>query len=151
MKKSYFFAIVVLLLFSCKPKNAKEEKKSVPEQSPIVGTWKLVYGEIRENDSLDVKDLSKSDFIKIINDTHFAFFNQNKNNSEGFYGGAGTYELKGTDYIETLDFIETESYRGHRFPFTVEIKGDSLIQFGIEEIKEENIKRHIVEKYIRIK
>ncbi len=151
MKKAYFFVILALLVFSCKPEKAKDEKIPVTEQSSIIGTWKLVYGEIRENDSLEVKDLSKSDFIKIINDTHFAFFNQNKNSSLGFYGGAGTYELKGTDYIETLNYIESESYRGHQFPFTVEIKGDSLIQFGLEEIQEANIKRHIVEKYIRIK
>lgn len=151
MKSIFFVVILTLLFFSCKQEKMEDAKALVPNKNSIVGTWKLVYGEIREKDSLEVKDLSKSEFIKILNDTHFAFFNQNKKTSEGFYGGGGTYELKGTDYIETLDFIETESYRGHRFPFTVEIKGDSLIQFGTEEIKEANIKRYIIEKYIRLK
>ncbi|WP_025667323.1 hypothetical protein [Aquimarina megaterium] len=36
-------------------------------------------------------------------------------------------------------------------PFTIEIKRDSLIQYSIEEIKEANIKKYIVEKYIKIK
>ena len=151
MKSIFFVVILALLFFSCKQEKTEDVKELVPHENCIVGTWKLVYGEVREKDSLEVKDLSKSDFIKIINDTHFAFFNQNKETSEGFYGGAGTYELQGKDYVETLDFIGSESFRGHRFPFTVEIKGDSLIQFGTEEIKEANIKRQIVEKYIRLK
>ena len=33
----------------------------------IEGSWKLVYAHIEENDSIQVKDLDKSDFIKIIN------------------------------------------------------------------------------------
>ena len=51
----------------------------------------MVYGEIREGDSVKVKDLSKTHFIKIINEDHFAFFNQIENEEEGYYSGAGTY------------------------------------------------------------
>lgn len=151
MIKRYISLFLLVLVIACQPKERKELPTSNSEKNPIEGTWKLVYGEIRQNDSLEVKDVTKSDFIKIINATHFAFFNQNKNSAEGFYGGAGTYTLNGKEYIETLDFIGTESLRGHVFPFTVEIKGDSLIQSGLEEVKEANIKRYIVEKYIRLK
>lgn len=77
----------------------------------------MVYGEIRENDSIQIKDLEESDFIKIINNSHLAFFNLNKNNEEGFYEGAGTYTLDGDKYIEVLDYIKSKNIRGHCFPF----------------------------------
>lgn len=145
--------ILVFILFAqgCKK---KENPISVADNKissvGIVGTWKLVYGEIRENDSIELKDLSQADFIKILNNDHFAFINQPKNGGEGFYAGAGTYELDGNAYTEILEYIDYEEIRGHRFPFQIEIKGDTLIQSGVEDVPEAGIKRYIVEKYLRI-
>lgn len=116
----------------------------------IIGTWQLVYGEIKEGDSVQIKDLSRTKFIKIINKDHFAFFNQIENKEEGFYSGGGTYSLKGKDYTEKLKYISLNSLRGEEFHFTVEFKGDTLIQSGFEDVKKANIKRYIVEKYIKI-
>ncbi len=48
--------------------------------------------------------------------------------------------LDGDKYVEILDYIKNKNIRGHRFPFTIQIKGDSLIQNGLEEVKEANIK-----------
>ena len=131
----------------------KEEKKSelALEKNTIEGSWKLVYADILENDSLQVKDLGNTDFIKIINRTHFAFFNQDRETSENFMAGGGSYTFDGVSYKETLNFIASPDYRGHVFPFEVEIKGDSLIQKGHEKIEEAGLDRYIVEKYIRIK
>jgi hypothetical protein len=147
MKQILILSIGMLTIIACQPQTT--EIKNIP--SPIIGTWQLVYGEVKQDDSVTVNDLSKTEFIKIINETHFAFLNQNKADNEGFYAGAGTYTLTGNDYVEKLDYIRTAEYRGHTFPFTVEFKGDSLIQYGLEEIKEDNIKRYIIEKYIRVK
>lgn len=149
MKKYFSLTILVLSLVSCN--NKKEVENYHNSNKEIVGTWKLFYGEIRENDSTKVKDLSNTDFIKIINDNHFAFFNQKKGTNEGFYGGGGSYTLIGNKYIEKLNYISVENMRGHELPFTIEIKGDTLIQYGKEEVKEANIDRDIVEKYIRLK
>ncbi len=132
---------------SCKKSTGDTENLNA---NKIIGTWKLVYGEIREGDSLEIKDLSNTKFIKIINEDHFAFFNQIENEEEGFYGGGGSYSLKGEDYTEKLDYISLTTLRGQEFNFTVEFKGDTLIQYGLEEVKEANIKRHIVEKYIKL-
>ncbi|MEN7551295.1 hypothetical protein AAG747_25480 [Rapidithrix thailandica] len=156
MKNQILISFLVTLLFgACHPKeNAQtiQETKTPVTISenphPLLGTWKMVYGEIREKDSLQVKDMSKSEFIKIINDSHFAFFNQEPGN---FYGGGGTYSLNGDQYTETLSYTGAEEVRGHSFPFTIEIKGDSLIQYGRELVEEANMDRHIVEKYIRVK
>jgi hypothetical protein len=141
MRTFFYIIFAAIILSSCNCNNEKE----------LVGTWKLIYGEIKEGDSVEIKDLSNTDFIKIINEDHFAFLNQRKGTSEGFYGGGGTYTLVNDKYIETLDYIDVDHLRGHEFSFTIEIKGDTLIQYGKEEVKEANIDRDIIEKYIRIK
>lgn len=139
--------VTAITFMACNP-NKNSTESSVHS---IEGTWKLFYGSIKENDSLQIRDVSKSDFIKIINDSHFAFFNQVKGTSESFYGGGGTYTLEGDDYIESLDYIGSTEIRGHKFPFSIELKGDTLIQHGHEKVKTANIDRYIVEKYIRVK
>lgn len=144
---------VMVTLASCGKKEKAETTISTPieGQKGIMGTWKLVYGEVKTEDSLEVKDLSNTEFVKILNKDHFAFFNQVKDAADGFYGGGGTYSLDGDTYKERLDYVGVREIRGHEFTFNVEIKGDTLIQSGIEDVPEAGIKRHIVEKYIRIK
>ncbi|WP_282124561.1 hypothetical protein [Algibacter mikhailovii] len=137
--KRIVFTFLVLTIFSCKK-----------QSNTIVGTWKMVYAETIENDSINIKNLNNTEFIKIINHSHFAFFNQQKDGNENFYGGSGTYELNGQNYTETLSFTAVNAIRNHTFPFKVQIKGDSLIQTGLEEVKEAGINRMITEKYIRI-
>ena len=154
MKKVAFVLFTISLCISSCTEKKETVKEPVQENSvknsPINGTWKMVYGEIREGDSVQVKDLTNTDFIKILNNSHFSFFNQHPTDSTQFYGGAGNYTLVGNAYKETLNYTSVNGVRGHTFPFTIEIKGDTLIQFGLEEIKEANIKRHIVEKYLKI-
>jgi hypothetical protein len=145
--------MTILITASCSEETKPSEKIKPSEEniSPIEGTWKMTYAEIRENDSVQVKDLSSTDFIKIINRSHFAFFNQERGTNENFTAGAGTYTFDGSKYVENLDYINFVDYRGHMFSFEVEIKGDSLIQQGFEKIEDSGIDRYILEKYIRIK
>ena len=145
MKNVINFLTIVLVFISCNPKKTSEPKNK------IEGTWKMVYAEIVENDSLKLKDLSNTTFIKIINKNHFSFFNQEKSGNKNFYSGAGTYSLKDSNYKETLAFTTIEAIKNHQFSFHVEIKGDTLIQSGIEKVKAAGINRHIIEKYIKIK
>ena len=75
---SALLIILTLIAVSCKTESKPTEQsieKEVLESSQIEGTWKMTYAEIRENDSVQVKDLSSTDFIKILNKSHFAFFN----------------------------------------------------------------------------
>lgn len=147
MKYKLLLFTTLLCFSSCsKEQNSKEQSETI-----LDGTWKMVYAETKENDSIQVKDLSNTSFIKILNKSHFAFFNQNETNSKAFYGGAGTYTLKGNNYNETLSYTSVDAIRHHSFPFTIEIKGDTLIQSGMEEVKSTGIKREIIEKYIRVK
>ena len=142
--------LIIFIFLSCAKESTPSKTPENESKNSIEGSWKLVYADIKENDSLQIKDLSQTDFIKIINGSHFAFFNQDKGTSENFMAGAGTYTFNGSDYAETLDFINAPDYRGHVFPFKVEIKGDSLIQQGHEKIEAAGLDRYILEKYIRI-
>lgn len=151
MKNIVIVMLMLIILSSCSQKKEEKNTELPIEENKIEGSWKLVYADILENDSLQIKDLGNTDFIKIINRTHFAFFNQDRETSENFMAGGGSYTFDGRSYKETLNFIASPDYRGHVFPFEVEIKGDSLIQKGHEKIEEAGLDRYIVEKYIRIK
>lgn len=137
--------LLFLLLFGLSNCVKKEGSKH------IEGTWKMVYAETIENDTIKLKDLSNTTFIKIINKSHFAFFNQENTSAANFYGGAGTYTLDGNKYTETLNFTAVEAIKNHQFSFTVEIKGDTLIQSGIEKVEAAGMDRYIIEKYIKLK
>ncbi|WP_103070312.1 hypothetical protein [Aquimarina sediminis] len=150
MRKQITLFACIFIFIACN--NSKPAPiQTVIKDSKLEGAWKMVYGEIKEGDSLQIKDMSTSDFVKIIGKDHFAFFNQDHINADGFYGGGGSYTLQGDTYTETLQYTGVEAVRGHKFPFTIEIKGDTLIQHGLEEVKKANIKRYIVEKYVRLK
>jgi hypothetical protein len=86
--------------------------------------------------------------IKIINDTHFAFFNHDLNNGKDstavFFGGGGKYTLKDSVYTENLEFFNNRQWENG-------IKNDTLTQKGIEKVEKLGIDRIITEKYVREK
>lgn len=141
-------AVFLVSWIGCKKSGPAELKES--PSSRIIGTWKLIYGEIQTKDSIEIKDLSNTTFVKIFNETHFAFFNQRKGTSEGFYGGGGTYKFEGNTHKEILEYSSLKEVRGHEFTFEVEFKGDTLIQKGLEEVPEIGLKHYIIEKYIKL-
>ena len=151
MKKLVFKLFVIVLIASCQDRVDQNTNPEPKQEFSVEGSWKMIYAEVKESDSTQVKDLSQTDFIKIINKSHFAFFNQNRLTGEDFFAGGGSYSLTGNEYTEKLDFIDSQDYRGHEFSFEVEIKGDTLIHKGMEVIEEAQIERHILERYIRIK
>jgi hypothetical protein len=145
MKKHSLLALFsILSITSC-----LHTKKT--DKSQITGSWKLFYNEIKQGDSIQIKDLSTNDFIKIINKTHFSFINQPKDSVGQFYAGGGTYTFDGENYSERLNYIAHKAIRGHIFNFKIEIKGDTLTQYGKEKVEAVNMDRDIIEKYLRIK
>ena len=157
-KKKITLIILILCFVNCiglafcyfNIENQEVKLNITNKSNGIEGTWKMVYAEMIENDSLKLKDLSNTTFIKIINNSHFSFFNQENDSNKNFYGGAGTYTLEGSNYIETLNFTGEEAIKNHVFPFLIEVKGDTLIQFGTEKVEAEGIDRKIIEKYIKL-
>lgn len=141
--KIFFLILLTIGISSCSNKRK--------DTNEIIGSWKLIFNQIKEGDSIHVKDLSNIDFIKVINNTHFSFINQPKDSFSNFYAGTGTYTFDGENYIETLKYIEYKAIRNHQFSFKVKRIGDTLIQYGREKVEAANLDRDIIEKYLLIK
>lgn len=139
---------VLLFCISC--------QKSTNE-STLNGTYLLIEGTtIKGTDTVYVKaDSSKTEMIKIFNNRNFAFFNHDVSKGVDstalFVSGAGTYTLDGGKYIENLEYCSFRPWEGKQFEFTMEVKGDTLIQQGVEDIPELGVKQYIIEKYLRLK
>jgi hypothetical protein len=146
-KNTIYFIVSCLLLSlsACMEHNTASTLR-------LNGTWQLLSGmTITGKDTVPYA----SDFrmIKVINDTHFAFLRHDKNppkdSSNHFDGGGGTYTLSGNQYTEHLDYYADRNWEGKPFTFTVELRGDTLVQTGIEKVDAAHIDHIIIEKYVR--
>jgi len=153
MKTLCAFLLIITLATSCEK---AEEKKGKPASIPIQGTWKLITGTTIEKGDTVVASYTKNvSFIKIINETHFAFLqhdlNKGKDYSVMFSAGGGTYSLKDSVYTEHLEYCNDRNWEGNDFKFTVEITGDTLVQKGVEVVEKAGVNRINIEKYVRVK
>ncbi len=150
-KTSIRVLLIISMVFIVSCKNKKEAH--INKLSPIIGTWELISATTILGDSTHYKDLSNKRMIKIINKSHFAFLNHDLNKGqdslEAFVAGGGTYKLQGNKYVEFLEYCNYREWEKNRFEFNVELKGDTLIQSGIEKIEELGIDQKIIEVYIK--
>lgn len=121
----------------------------------IRGTWKLLKGTLIEKGDSIVTDYTKGrSFIKIINDTHFAFLmhdlNKGKDSAE-FSAGGGSYTLHDSAYTEHLEYCNDRQWEGNDFSFTISIHNDTLTQTGVEKIDSIGVNRLNIEQYVRLK
>ncbi len=154
MKNKIGFAAIFMILMSCNRSVQNKDTKSTT--IPIEGTWKLLTGTLIEKGDTVVTDYTKGkEFIKIINDTHFAFLshdlNKGKDSDATFSSGGGNYSLKDNLYTEHLAYCSDRQWEGNDFQFTVAINNDTLIQQGIEKIDSIGVNRINTEKYVRVK
>jgi hypothetical protein len=147
-------ALIAILFVSC----TSNSKTAAPDSKalPLVGTWQLKQATLIEKGDTTVTDYTeKTSFIKIINDSHFAFLqhdvNKGKDSSASFVAGGGKYTLKDSLYTEQLEYCSAREWEGHDFPFTLTITGDTLTQFGREVVAEAGVDRINIEKYVRVK
>jgi hypothetical protein len=140
--------IIILAIVSCKPQN---------KQNNIQGTWKLFSATLVENgDTTNTAYADTKSFIKIINNTHFAFLSHDLKHGKDtataqYTSGGGKYQLSGNKYTEHLEYCTDRAWEAHDFEFTINIKNDTLIQQGVETVPEKNINRLNVERYILLK
>ena len=142
------------ILISCVSKT--EDSMARQSQIPLVGTWKLISGTVIEKGDTVITDYTKNiSFIKIINDTHFAFLqhdlNKGKDSVPVFVAGGGSYSLSKNSYKEHLEYCNARDWEGNDFTFTVDIKNDTLIQSGVEIVESAGVNRTNIEKYVRAK
>ena len=154
MRNQIYFTAIFMILASCGESVQNNEPK--PTAMTIEGTWKLLTGTLIEKDDTVVSDYTKGkEFIKIINDTHFAFLshdlNKGKDPDAAFSSGGGNYSLKDSLYTEHLVYCSDRQWEGNDFQFTITINNDTLIQQGIEKIDSIGVNRINIEKYVRVK
>ena len=154
MKIILRFIIISTILVSCGVKTKNEELKQAP--LPIIGTWQLISGTTIEKGDTTVTDYTKNlSFIKIINDTHFAFLKHDltkgKDSAAAFGAGGGTYSLKDSLYTEHLEYCNAREWEDNDFKFIITINNDTLIQSGIEKVENAGVNRLNIEKYTRLK
>ena len=148
------FIILSWILVSCHSEIHKNVSKVNPKL--ITGTWKLLNGTLIEKGDTTVTDYTKNvSFIKILNDTHFAFLqhdlNKGKDSPAVFVAGGGTYSLKDSLYTEHLEYCSARNLEGNDFDFIISIHNDTLIQYGIEKVENAGVNRINIEKYTRVK
>ncbi len=146
------FITLIIILLSCNMKAIEDKSKM---HLPIIGTWKLLSGTIIENGDTAVTDYTKNiSFIKIINDSHFAFLKHDlkngKDSSAVFGCGGGRYSLVDSIYSEHLEYCNDREWENHDFEFILTIKNDTLTQQGIEKIANIGVNRINIEKYVRL-
>lgn len=146
---------VAAFLVSC---SATRQENKIDDLKPkLTGTWKLISGTTIEKGDTTVTNYDTNlSFIKIINDTHFAFLNHDlvkgKDTSKAAYSsGGGTYSLKDNIYTEHLEYCSDRQWEGNNFAFTITIKNDTLVQTGIEKVESAGVDRLNIEKYVRWK
>lgn len=154
MKTSIIVVTLIITFLSCK--NNKETNLLKPGPLSIAGSWQLLTGTLIEKGDTVVTDYNKkTSFIKIINDTHFAFLqhdlNKGKDSTAIFVAGGGKYTIKDSLYTEHLEYCNDRNWEGNDFTFTVTIKNDTLIQRGVEKVAATGVNRLNIEKYLRIK
>jgi len=145
---------IFMILLSCSTSVQNDEKKTAT--IPIEGTWKLLTGTLIEKADTTITDYTKGkEFIKIINNTHFAFLSHDldkgKSPDAAFSAGGGNYSLKDSLYTEHLQYCSDRQWEGNDFQFTITINNDTLIQQGTEKIDSLGVNRINIEKYLRIK
>ena len=154
MKRITIMVMIASIAASCMSK--KENKSEEVDVLPIQGTWKLITGTTIEKGDTVVASYTKNvSFIKIINETHFAFLqhdlNKGKDYSVMFSAGGGSYSLKDSLYTEHLEYCNDRNWEGNDFEFTVEIEDDTLVQRGVEIVESAGVNRINIEKYVRVK
>lgn len=155
MKILLALCCLVLAISACQPATSTGESTSA---NSVNGTWRLVSNIIiTKGDTVVAYPVEGKDdvMIKMFNGTHFSFFRhdtlQGKTPNPVYDTGAGTYTLVGNDYTEKLEYCNYREWENHDFKFTLTIKGDTLLQQGIEKIDSLNVDREIIETYVRKK
>ncbi|MCW3088067.1 MAG: hypothetical protein JWQ78_1453 [Sediminibacterium sp.] len=138
-------------LLACVAKTGSETTKT-----SLSGTWQLFSGTLIEKGDTVVTDYTKKiSFIKIINDTHFAFLQHDlakgKDSGAVFVAGGGRYSFRDSTYTEHLEYCSAREWEGNDFSFTVTIRNDTLIQHGVEKLEGAGVNRINIEKYVRVK
>jgi len=147
------FAITLCFACSQKPKNTT----NLPEE--YLGTWQLISSDYHSKDTIQSNMIEGQEMMKIITSTHFAFFLHDlkqgtDSTNVAYMSGGGKVAYKNGEYTENLEYCTAREWENHSFSFKLKLRGDTLIQQGIEKLEDlglgdENLL--LIEKYIKVK
>ena len=154
MKTHSIFLLIALVLTSCAAKIRSSTSKQATTK--MAGTWKLIIGMVIEKGDTTLTDYTKNtSFIKIINNTHFAFMqhdlSKGKDTTAVFVAGGGKYSLSDSLYTEHLEYCNDRNWENNDFSFIISIKNDTLVQRGVEKVESAGVNRVNMEKYVRLR
>lgn len=154
MKNTWLLLLIGACVAGCSGQAETDVEEKLKLALPVEGTWKLVSAMTITGD-----DTTRTDYnghiegIKIIGDSHFAFFqhdlNKGKDSTAVFVSGGGKYVLNGTHYTEFLEYCSAREWENNKFDFTIDIRNDTLLQTGRERIESLGVDRVIIETYVR--
>lgn len=154
--KSFPISLVLLLTLVLLFGKGCVGSTSPEEASPsMVGTWQLLTVLTIENGDSVLTDYTQGvKGIKMLNETHFAFFQHDLNQGKDtaiYVSGGGPYTYVDGIYTEHLEYCNFRVYENNTFEFEVEVKGDTLMQRGEEEVADAGISKYIIETYVRVR
>jgi hypothetical protein len=144
---------ISVILITCILAGSCSTKVNTPPAG-LPGTWKLISGTLIENGDTTITDYTGNvSFVKIINNSSFAFLEHDLNKGQDstaiFVAGGGSYTLNDSMYTEHLEYCSDRAWEGNDFSFVVSVKNDTLIQRGVEKVEAEGINRLNIEIYVR--
>ncbi len=136
MKFKVFFSIILMVIFliACndKPVNNQEglsTQSDMKSSTPLEGNWELVSNQVVGRKI----NLSQHQQFKVFNKGFFCFvFNDSMGNFHS--AGAGSYEVNGNIYKETVSYYSNPKYVGASDWQEWEMKGDTLIFNGFKKV-----------------
>ena len=161
MKNSLITLLSIMLFFaySCStPEGAEKvsmgtEVKNTTDLPGIEGSWKLIQFK-ETGDSIYTpwpQDLNPK--IKLVTNTHFTWVSYD--DKSVIASGGGTYEYKGDNYVENIDFfeqtdIEQPDLTGTSVTFNCRIAGDKWYHTGYAkeyELDPESLEYVVVDSF----
>ena len=118
--------LVTILCFSCTSES----------NSPLEGTWELIKGELKSEDSvLSYPMTTSSKHLKIFTKTHFVTVWQDTTKPDPAYPGfnGGTYKLSEGVYTENLDYFSFPELIGTKAIFRIKLEKDKFIISPVTE------------------
>ena len=156
MKTTVGSLILILFLLILVGEGCTGNSSQAPEATDpsMIGTWQLLTVLTIEGEDSVLSDYTNGvKGIKMLNDTHFAFFQHDLNQGKDtaiYVSGGGPYTFVNGIYTEHLEYCNFRVYENNIFEFEVEVFGDSLIQRGEEGVPEAGISKYIIETYVRV-
>jgi hypothetical protein len=135
-----FIALVAIsaatLLSTSAADKDKEDQKILATLFPtnyldrfqIQGEWEMVS-------RADTKPLEYgfAGQVKMIGAKRWAVFNAEKGSKTAMYFLSGTYRLNGDDYVETVEYTDSDNTNmvGNEYKYKITVKDDKLTQLGL--------------------